>query len=101
MQNPAAYEVLDPRDFGVERHIQIAHRLTGWNAVKQRCIQLGLTSLSDEQIKEATSYIKNLADTRDVSTEDLDNKLREFASRQLQRPDMPAAPKRVLQQARM
>jgi len=78
MQNPEAYEVLDPNDFGVERHIEIAHRLTGWNAVKQRAEQLNLR-LSDKRVKEATSYIKNLADTEEVTTKMLDEKLRELA----------------------
>ena len=86
IQNPSSYEVLDPRDFGVERNIQIAHRLTGlsddcavhfalcisvaaafivsvvlylrcncrsvlgWNAVQQRAIQLGLTTLSEAKV---------------------------------------------------
>lgn len=78
MQNPGSYEVLDPSDFGVERNISIAHRLTGWNAVKGRVIHLGL-NLSDQKIKEATAYIKNLADSQAVETSDLDNKLKEFA----------------------
>jgi hypothetical protein len=28
MTNPAAYEVINPDDFGVQRKIQLAHRLT-------------------------------------------------------------------------
>jgi len=79
MQNPGSYEVLDPSDFGVERNIAIAHRLTGWNAVKGRAIHLGI-QLSDIRIKEATSYIKNLADSQNVDTNDLDIKLRELAT---------------------
>jgi len=78
MQNPGSYEVLDPSDFGVERNISIAHRLTGWNAVKGRVLHLGL-ELSDQRIKEATAYIKNLADTVAVETSDLDAKLYELA----------------------
>jgi len=78
MQNPGSYEVLDPSDFGVERNISIAHRLTGWNAVKGRVLHLGL-ELSDQRIKEATAYIKNLADTVAVETSDLDAKLHELA----------------------
>jgi len=78
MQNPGSYEVLDPSDFGVERNIAIAHRLTGWNAVKGRALHLGI-ELSDEKIKAATNYIKNLADSQTVDTSDLDNKLRELA----------------------
>jgi homocitrate synthase len=79
MQNPGSYEVLDPSDFGVERNISIAHRLTGWNAVKGRALHLGL-HLSDQRIKEATAYIKNLADTQQVETSDLDAKLRDLAN---------------------
>jgi len=30
---------LDPHDFGLTRYISIAHRLTGWNAVKARAEQ--------------------------------------------------------------
>jgi homocitrate synthase len=58
----------------VQRNISIAHRLTGWNAVAQRAKQLGLT-LSDDQVKQATSFIKNLADSTDVGLEDLDREL--------------------------
>eukprot|EP00121_Abeoforma_whisleri_P006624 Awhi_evm1s6029 len=28
MNDPSAYEVIDPSDFGVQRKIQLAHRLT-------------------------------------------------------------------------
>jgi len=76
--NPSSYEVLDPVDFGVQRNISIAHRLTGWNAVAQRGKQLGL-GLSEEQVKQATSYIKNLSDTQDVGIEDLDAELRRLS----------------------
>lgn len=78
IQNPGSYEVIDPADFGVVRNISIAHRLTGWNAVQQRCRQLGL-DIPVEKVKEATSWIKNLADTEEVTAQDLDNKLRQFA----------------------
>ena len=40
-----------------------SHRLTGWNAVKSRVEQLGL-KLNDDQIKDATAKIKELADVR-------------------------------------
>src|SRR5437667_195160 len=34
--NPNSYEVLDPADFGLTRTMNIAHRLTGYNAVGRR-----------------------------------------------------------------
>lgn len=72
--NPSSYEVIDPSDFGVKRNISIAHRLTGWNAVAQRAKQLNY-SITEAQVKEATAYIKNLADTEDVGIETLDAEL--------------------------
>ena len=42
LNNPSTYEILDPQDFGMTRYVSIGHRLTGWNAVKNRVQQLGL-----------------------------------------------------------
>ena len=53
----------------------ISHRLTGWNAVKSRVEQLNL-EMSDEQVKDATAKIKELADVRTQSMEDVDKILR-------------------------
>lgn len=79
LNNPSTYEILKPEDFGygifsnlrisfsirlpkfsskfnhspqfqsMTRYVSIGHRLTGWNAVKNRCEQLGL-HLIDEQV---------------------------------------------------
>lgn len=51
LQNPSTYEILKPEDFGLTRYVHIASRLTGWNAVKTRIEQLGLT-MTDDQAKE-------------------------------------------------
>jgi homocitrate synthase len=72
---PETYESINPSDFGLKRRVQIAHRLTGWNAVRNRAQELGL-SLSDEQIKAATQRIKALADQRIVTPEEVDEMLR-------------------------
>lgn len=71
LNNPETYEILDPHDFGMTRYISIAHRLTGWNAVKNRAEQLGLC-LSDEQLKEVTAHIKALADEKTLALSDVD-----------------------------
>ncbi|KAJ1949083.1 homocitrate synthase lys21, partial [Dispira parvispora] len=63
LNNPSTYEILKPEDFGMTRYVSIGHRLTGWNAVKNRVQQLGLT-LTDDQIKKVTAEIKALADIR-------------------------------------
>src|SRR5204862_3790287 len=71
LNDPSTYEALRPEDFGLTRYVHIAHRLTGWNAVKNRAEQLGLT-LSDAQIKEITSRIKALADCQALTLEQVD-----------------------------
>lgn len=80
LNNPDTYEILDPADFGLTRYLHIAHRLTGWNAVKQRAEQLQL-DLTDPQVKEVTAHIKNEADQRKLSLDDVDVLLREYHSR--------------------
>lgn len=72
---PETYESIDPADFGLRRDVKIGHRLTGWNAVRSRAQELGL-SLSDDQIKQATQRIKVLADQRPLGTDDVDDLLR-------------------------
>lgn len=76
LNDPSTYEALRPEDFGLTRYVSIAHRLTGWNAVKNRAEQLGL-SLGDAQIKEITARIKALADCRALTLEQVDTMLRE------------------------
>eukprot|EP00051_Salpingoeca_urceolata_P000944 m.37448 g.37448 ORF g.37448 m.37448 type:complete len:606 (-) comp11106_c0_seq1:180-1997(-) len=74
MANPSAYEIIDPTDFGVDRNIQFAHRLTGWNAISHRAKQLNL-EITDSQIKTVTSMIKNLADERSLTMDQVDSML--------------------------
>ncbi len=42
LNQPETYEILNPKDFGMTRYISIAHKLTGWNAIKDRAEQLGV-----------------------------------------------------------
>ncbi|KAJ3314291.1 mitochondrial Homoaconitase [Boothiomyces sp. JEL0838] len=77
LNNPSTYEILDPHDFGMTRYVSIGHRLTGWNAVKNRAQQLDL-ALSDAEIKEVTQQIKQLADIKPLGVEEVDTLLRKF-----------------------
>ncbi|RIB04098.1 homocitrate synthase mitochondrial precursor [Gigaspora rosea] len=79
LNNPSTYEILKPEDFGMTRYVNIGHRLTGWNAVKNRVEQLGL-SLTDDQVKIITAKIKELGDIRPQKMEDVDNLLRDYHS---------------------
>ncbi|PVF95437.1 putative LYS20-homocitrate synthase [Serendipita vermifera] len=79
LNNPSTYEIIKPEDFGLTRTVSIGHRLTGWNAVKNHVEQLKL-DLTDDQIKDATAKIKELADVRTLSMEDVDTVLRVYHS---------------------
>ena len=78
LNQPETYEILNPKDFGMTRYISIAHKLTGWNAIKDRAEQLGLP-LNDDQIKEVTAHIKALADQKQLDLNDVDELLYRWA----------------------
>jgi homocitrate synthase len=78
LNQPETYEILDPQDFGMTRYISIAHKLTGWNAIKDRAEQLGL-ELTDAQIKLVTQEVKALADIKPIDLNDVDELLHRWA----------------------
>jgi homocitrate synthase len=78
INHPSTYEILRPEDFGLTRYIHVAHRLTGWNAIRHRADQLGL-QLNDDQIKNLTNHIKVLADERSLTLDDVDMLLYHWA----------------------
>jgi homocitrate synthase len=80
LNNPSTYEILNPADFGLTRYLHIAHRLTGWNAIKERAEQLQL-DLSDDDVKTVTAQIKALADQKRITLDDVDFLLREYHSK--------------------
>nr|AQT27085.1 putative homocitrate synthase [Nilaparvata lugens] len=77
LNNPSTYEILNPEDFGLTRYVHFASRLTGWNAVKTRVGQLGL-SMTDDQVKQVTAKIKAMADVRPIAIDDADSIIRSF-----------------------
>jgi homocitrate synthase len=77
MLNPGAYEIIDPQDFGLQRTISIAHRLTGRNAIQHRALELGL-HFGDSQLREITQEIKRMADSGPLTIEQLDELLRSW-----------------------
>ena len=75
LNEPSTYEALKPEDFGLTRYVHIAHRLTGWNAVKHRADQLGL-KLSDDLVRKITAEIKTRSDAQAMTLDDVDALLR-------------------------
>jgi homocitrate synthase len=74
LNDPSTYEILRPEDFGLTRFIHIAHRLTGWNAIRYRADQLGL-ELSDDEVKQITEKVKALADQHPLTLDEVDSLL--------------------------
>ncbi|KAH8176574.1 HMGL-like domain-containing protein [Sarocladium implicatum] len=74
---PSTYECINPEDFGMTRFVHIGSRLTGWNAVRSRVDQLGL-SMTDAQVKEVTQKIKAMADVRPLGIDDTDTIIRSY-----------------------
>ncbi|KAF4461958.1 Homocitrate synthase [Fusarium albosuccineum] len=70
LNSPSTYEILKPEDFGLSR-------LTGWNAIKSRVDQLGL-KMTDDQIKEVTAKIKQMADLKMMTLDESDALIRSF-----------------------
>jgi len=61
----------------MSRYVHFASRLTGWNAIKSRCDQLGV-KMTDDQYKQCTSKIKAMADVRKLAIDDTDSIIRAF-----------------------
>ena len=79
LNDPSTYEALRPEDFGLTRYVHIAHRLTGWNAVRSRAEQLGL-DLPDGVLRSLTQRIKDEADERAITLDHVDALLHSSAA---------------------
>jgi len=76
LNNPDCYEIIDPADFGLERSIQVGHKLTGKHAVAHRATQLGLR-FGEVELRDVTAEIKRLADQGPLNEQQLDGLLRD------------------------
>jgi len=71
LRNPHAYEVLNPSDFGLARHVDIGSRFTGRYAVGHRASSLGL-QLNINEIAQLTQALKERAEYGSMSEEQVD-----------------------------
>ncbi len=78
LADPATYEILKPQDFGLTREVMIGHRLTGWNALRQRAQTLGL-HLDDATLRALAQDIKRRADVRPMALHEVDSLLQQAA----------------------
>ncbi|GAC1428621.1 MAG: homocitrate synthase [Chloroflexota bacterium] len=72
LRNPSTYEAINPAEFGVGRSLEIGHSLTGRAAVESRARTLGLV-LDAAHVQDLTRKIKQLADQRRLTIDDLDD----------------------------
>jgi homocitrate synthase len=78
LANPSTYEILNPQDFGLNREIAIGHRLTGWNAIRERSLALGL-QLNESILRDVTQTVKQRADVKALTLHEVDALLMEAA----------------------
>ena len=71
LQNPRAYEVLNPGDFGLVRQVDLGSRYTGRYAVAHRATQLGL-HLDGEEIVQLTRDLKARAEQGALNLAEVD-----------------------------
>ena len=74
-----SYEILNPDDFGVRRKIDVAHRLVGKNAIRQRALDLGL-NLDESVLAEITWEIKTMSDQENLTDGYVDELLQSAAA---------------------
>ena len=90
LRNPRSYEVLDPTDFGLARHVDIGSRLTGRYAVGHRAAALGLR-LSDNEVSYLTQAIKERAEQSSLNQEEVDAFIHAWWEERLCRAEYSAA----------
>ncbi len=71
LRNPHAYEVLNPADFGLIRHVDVGSRITGRYAIGHRAAALGL-NLSNDEVSRLTIALKERAEHGSLSQEGVD-----------------------------
>lgn len=71
LRNPRAYEILDPNDFGLTRHVDVGSRLTGRYAVGHRASLLGL-QLDANETAQLTRALKERAEYGLMNEEEVD-----------------------------
>lgn len=79
LNNPETYEIIDPADFGLQRTIDIGHKLTGRHAVAHRASSLGL-HFGEVELRDLTAEIKRLSDKGPLPMHEVDDLLRRWVT---------------------
>ena len=79
LNNSNTYEQISPTDFGLTRKVLINHKLTGYHALTHRVNELGL-ELDSTQIQVITREIKELAERKKLTLENVDQILLSYSN---------------------
>ena len=77
--NAGSYEIIPPSLVGVDRKIIVGSRLTGRHAIAYRARELGI-EFGQSQLRTITARIKDMADSGELSEEEIDRVLREWVT---------------------
>ncbi|GCF07751.1 LeuA family protein [Dictyobacter arantiisoli] len=77
LRNPNAYEILNPTDFGIVRHVDVGSRFTGRYAVGHRAVSLGF-QLTAEEVSHLTQAIKEHAEAGSLSDDEVNTFIRDW-----------------------
>jgi homocitrate synthase len=78
LADPAAYEVIDPSRFGLQRSILAGHRLVGRHAIRDRAVSLGV-DFDDAQLRAVTNEVKRRSDAGPLDNDELDSLILNWA----------------------
>jgi homocitrate synthase len=81
LQNPRSYEVLNPQDFGLARHVDLGSRLTGRYAVGHHAATLGL-QLDNDEINQLTRALRERAESGALNQDEVDSFIHQWYQEQ-------------------
>jgi homocitrate synthase len=79
MTNPGSYEIIPPEAFGLSRRYIVGSRLTGRHAIAYRAREMGIT-FGENELKAITRRIKEMADSGELSEDQIDEVLRDWVT---------------------
>jgi homocitrate synthase len=77
--NPGSYEIIPPEAFGLARRLIVGSRLTGKHAIAYRAREMGIT-FGETELKAITRRIKEMADSGELTEEQIDKVLRDWVT---------------------
>jgi homocitrate synthase len=79
LANTGSYEIIPPEAVGMARQLIVGSRLTGKHAVAYRAREMGL-KFGEGELRDITARIKAMADSGQLSEEEIDRVLREWVT---------------------